>query len=171
MTHEIPSSTVSSLRFCPYDDILGVGHAQGFTSLIVPGAGEPNFDAREANPYQTKQQRREGEIRSLLDKLQPEMISLEPDFIGNMDTRSKSVRKREREEDKPPEKEVELKNKSRGKNTAAKRYRRKRANNVIDERRLRIEAIRKREKEEREGKKVEEKKLPPVLSMFEKKGD
>jgi len=99
------------------------------------------------------------------------MISLEPDFIGNMDTRSKSVRKREREEDKPPEKEVELKNKSRGKNTAAKRYRRKRANNVIDERRLRIEAIRKREKEEREGKKVEEKKLPPVLSMFEKKGD
>jgi U3 small nucleolar RNA-associated protein 7 len=100
MNHLIPSSTISSLRFCPYEDILGVGHEKGFTSLIVPGAGEPNFDAREANPYQTTKQRRETEVRSLLDKLQPEMIALEPDFIGNMDRASKDVRKRERDQDK-----------------------------------------------------------------------
>lgn len=101
MSHHIPSSTISSLRFCPYDDILGTGHSTGFTSLIIPGAGEPNFDAREANPYQTSKQRRETEIRSLLDKLQPEMISLEPDFIGNMDLRPKEVRRKELDEDKP----------------------------------------------------------------------
>ena len=95
MTHEIPSSTVSSLRFCSYEDILGVGHSNGFASLIIPGSGEPNFDAREANPYQTNKQRRETEVRSLLDKLQPEMISLDPDFIGNIDLRSKEARNKD----------------------------------------------------------------------------
>jgi U3 small nucleolar RNA-associated protein 7 len=95
LNHDISSSTVSSLQFCPYDDILGVGHSTGFASLIIPGAGEPNFDGREANPYQTNKQRRETEIRSLLDKLQPEMISLDPDFVGTMDLRSKEVRTKE----------------------------------------------------------------------------
>jgi U3 small nucleolar RNA-associated protein 7 len=101
MSHNIPASTVSSLQFCPYDDILGVGHFTGFELLIIPGAGEPNFDVRESNPYQTTQQRRETEVCSLLDKLQPEMISLDPEFVGTVDLRSKAERRQDFQETKP----------------------------------------------------------------------
>jgi U3 small nucleolar RNA-associated protein 7 len=172
MVHDVPGETVSSLRFCPFDDILGTGHSAGFTSLIVPGAGEPNFDARESNPYQTAKQRQQTEVRGLLDKLQPEMISLDPEFVGNIDLRPKDQRKQNLNEafgEGRAEGTVKEKNRAKGKNSAMKRYLRRKTKNVIDERTVRMEAIRKKEKQAKEGR--EESKLPPVLSRFERRGD
>jgi len=84
LTHMLALGGIKSLRFCPYEDVLGVGCAGGISSLLIPGAGEPNFDSFVANPFQSKKERQEQEVVQLLDKLQPDTIMLEPDAIGKV---------------------------------------------------------------------------------------
>lgn len=171
--------TVERVRWCPFEDVLGIGHNQGFTSIIVPGAGEPNFDALEVNPYENAKQRQEGEVKSLLNKLQPEMISLNPDFVGNLDKASHEQRQLEKDLDRKTgveaerERVEELKNRGRGKNSSLRKYMRKKGNkNVIDEHKMRVtemrEKQRQRAKEIKEGKQHDE--LGPALARFAKKG-
>lgn len=85
MTHTFPGVPVSDIRFCPFDDVLGVGHSAGLTSLVVPGAGEPNFDSLEADPYEGKRRRREREVNALLDKIPFDLITLDTDLLGKLD--------------------------------------------------------------------------------------
>ncbi|KAF4585818.1 small nucleolar ribonucleoprotein complex subunit [Ophiocordyceps camponoti-floridani] len=162
------------VRWCPLEDILGIGHTDGFSSIIVPGAGEANFDALEANPFETTKQRQESEVKSLINKLPPDTIALDPNFIGTLDLRSDAQRKADRHTDASarPSMADEIRNKARGKKGALSKYLRKqRKKNVVDEKRLVVDQIweerRKMREKQREEKEVE---LGPVLSRFARKG-
>ncbi|KAI5297573.1 Small subunit (SSU) processome component, partial [Ascosphaera atra] len=162
---------IESVKWCPYEDILGIGHAQGFSSIIVPGAGEPNFDASEANPFETVKQRQETEVRSLLTKLKPEMISLNPDFVGSLDTISNQKRQAEIAEQRGEQQETtieKLKNRGRGRNSALRKYLRKHGQkNVIDEKRVKAEQLRKEHAErKKEMIRREKEGLGPALGRF-----
>lgn len=160
---------IERVRWCPFEDTLGVSHNEGFTSVIIPGAGEANFDSLEINPYETKKQRQETEVRSLMNKLQPGMISLDPDFVGNVDLASHETKMREKDLDRKPEDRLEeLKNRGRGRNSALRRLQRKRGmKNVIDEHRMRIDDLRKKQMtREEDREEAQKQKLGPALSRF-----
>ncbi|KDN52995.1 BING4CT-domain-containing protein [Tilletiaria anomala UBC 951] len=88
LTQNFPKSEPLSLAFCPFEDVLGVAHGKGFDSLIVPGAGEPNFDSSEANPFENRRTKREREVHSLLDKIQPDMITLDTEMLGQLESKT-----------------------------------------------------------------------------------
>lgn len=164
---------IERVKWCPFEDVLGISHDHGFSSIIVPGAGEQNFDALEINPYENTKQRQEAEVRALLNKLKPEMISLDPDFVGNLDLASAAERKKEADLDRKPDDPVlKLKNRGRGKNSSLRKHLRKKGKkNVIDEQRLRIEAMRvEQNKKARKTLKKHEEDLGPALARFAKKG-
>jgi U3 small nucleolar RNA-associated protein 7 len=75
LTHNVQDGILST-RFCPFEDILLLGRGEGIGTMLVPGSGSGEFDSYTNNPFETRTQRREGEVRSLLEKLRPDMISL-----------------------------------------------------------------------------------------------
>ena len=92
MRHELPGRRITVVRFRPFDDVLAVGHDGGLSTLLVPGAGEPNYDSREADPFQTAKARKEAEVHALLDKLPPTSISLDPTDVGRVDRAAPATR-------------------------------------------------------------------------------
>jgi U3 small nucleolar RNA-associated protein 7 len=155
MHHPIPCSSVETLRFRPFEDICALGHSQGISSIVIPGSGEPNLDTTEynLNPFQDKKQRREAEIRALLDKLDPNMITLDPNQIGGMEDsipeiRQQRLRDMQEEADahnsRKPKKQ---KTKKRGRSKIQTQLRRKQAN-VVDHQVLKLREARDREKEQ-----------------------
>lgn len=160
MKHELFKG-VSDIGFCPYEDVLGIGHATGFSSILVPGSGEPNFDALEVNPYQTVSQRKEAEVKLLMDKISPELITLDGDALGGVDVPTLQDKIDERNKKifiKPSNIEFDPRHKMKGKGGSAKRHHIRRT--VIEESRNRnLNKDLQGREERREG---QEKKEAPV---------
>lgn len=135
MSHSVQGSRIENVEFVPFDDVLGVGHAAGISSLVIPGSGEPNIDSLEVNPYATARQRQEMEVHGLLDKVQPDSIGLDPNVFGAVKPKLVSQDIQE----KTIVEKLEIRYKTRGKNSALRRYLRKKQVNVITARKQLIE--------------------------------
>jgi U3 small nucleolar RNA-associated protein 7 len=181
VVHELRGREVSDLRFCPFEDVLGVGHSGGFSSVVVPGAGEPNFDTFEANPMESKKEQREDVVQRLLDKVPPTMITLDTNVVGGVDRANPATLRAEREaqqdaaaDAKPPVPEGDIDALPPGKRKALQRWLQRRKNirdKAKERKRAEIaEQRRAREEQEREAKRVAS-GLPAksALDRFKKK--
>lgn len=135
---------ISGLDFCAFEDVLAVCHEQGVRTMIVPGAGEATFDTNAPNPYETRNQRRENEVRNLLDKLPPASIVLDSAFVGSVEQdpnqRQKEIHDRERRANLQKIRRKKEKKKMKGRNKISKRLKKKQ-DNIIDENKLELEEI------------------------------
>ncbi|KAG8390542.1 hypothetical protein BUALT_Bualt01G0094300 [Buddleja alternifolia] len=169
---------IQKVSFRPYEDVLAIGHSMGWSSILIPGSGEPNFDSWVANPFETRKQRNEKEVHSLLDKLPPETIMLDPTKIGSVrPTRKKErVSKEERNAEmesalEGAKKKVTLKKKTKGRSKPSKVAKKKQEAVVkakkpfLEQQAKEEETLKKKRKRITEG----ENQLPKSLQRFARK--
>lgn len=160
MHHLLPRcGPLETVRFRPFEDVCGIGHSRGISSIVIPGSGEPSIDSAEYNtdPHQDAKQRREAEVRALLDKLQPDMIGLDPDQIGGIEAsdphhrleRLQDLQEEANRNKKAPKKE---KTKKRGRSKIQTKLRRKHKN-IVDQSTLKLREAREEEKAAMEANK------------------
>lgn len=155
------SIQVNTVRFRPLEDVLCCGHSNGVSSVIVPGAGEPNFDTFENNPFTNSKQRREGEVQNLLQKLSHEMIGLDANFVGQVDKNQDTLRVEHQEifyGANQSEQSKKERNKKRGRNKISAKLKRKQKN-VVDAQSLKLR------------EKLQEQRAPVKPSSAEKPRD
>ncbi|XP_068663167.1 probable U3 small nucleolar RNA-associated protein 7 [Aristolochia californica] len=176
MTHRmVKGYQIGKVQFQPYEDVLGIGHSNGISSILLPGSGEPNFDSWVANPFETSRQRREKETHALLDKLPPETIMLDPRQIGTIRHTKKIEKSSKKETEAEMEaaieaaKNVEMKKKTKGRNKPSKRTTKKLEGVARAKRPFLEHQIKEQQSKKRQRTSQEEVELPKSLQRFVRK--
>ncbi|KAN0016399.1 hypothetical protein ACTFIU_006366 [Dictyostelium citrinum] len=94
------ASFARNVQFCPFEDVLGIGTDNGFSSILVPGSGIANYDSMEADPFASKKMKREQDIKALLEKIPHDMITLDPNIIGTIQQDVKTDENKYKRQDK-----------------------------------------------------------------------
>ncbi|KAI5191700.1 U3 small nucleolar RNA-associated protein 7 [Nematocida minor] len=81
--HHIGREVAHSLAYRPYEDILTVGTGIGIENVIIPGAGLETY-RRNENPTVSKKEKRNSEVRRILEKIPADMIALENEIGTEM---------------------------------------------------------------------------------------
>lgn len=112
----------NTLNFINFEDFLGVGTNKGYSQIVVPGSGEPNFDTYESNLFETKNQKKNSDVKKLLEKIPYSMIGINSEhLINSVNTNSKDFIEHQRKEEirektdkmvKDVKKKMRLKNKA-----------------------------------------------------------
>lgn len=170
MTHLVPGSNITGLKFVPFEDVLGVSHNSGIASLVIPGSGEANYDALELNPYETRIQRREKEVSMLLEKLPADTISLNPNFIGSVDRAPEAVKRAEQKlaweaNNNGKFDDTEGRKKMRGRSKSMRRYLNKQGN-VVDAKREALRQKLEKDAKDREHQKRVKRGLEPAEKPY-----
>lgn len=141
MTETFSGKRTTNLDFCPFEDFLAVCHSNGVFSMIVPGSGEATFDTSAPNPYETRKQRRENVVRSLLDKLPPSTIALNSSFVASVDPnpveRLRELQRTERDANIAALRGKQTRKRAKGRDKISKRLKR-RESNIIAARRIEL---------------------------------
>lgn len=171
LVHELLGHQIVEAKFRPYEDVLCVGYDAGVKTIVVPGAGIANFDTFEANPFETRKQLREREVKKVLEKLQPNMITLNSNAIAKLSTQAtlekedtqEAVESEDSESDTDSESGVGLGAKKRHQATKAQKPKRKMKGRGKIGSRLRAKSQQRAEQERAKTKEREDKEPDAAL--------
>lgn len=148
---------VGSVCFRPLEDVLAIGHSHGISTIVVPGAGEPNFDSFESNPFMNTKQRREAEIQTLMNKLGHDMIGLDSSFVGTVDKNATLLQQEHNSifhQANSKELSKQPKDRKRGRNKISAKLRR-RQKNVVDAQTIKLREKLEVERAKKQGVEIE----------------
>ncbi|KAG1719110.1 WD40-repeat-containing domain protein [Suillus paluster] len=140
LTHPIPHRPLTSVRFCPFQDILTIGHNAGLSSILVPGI-QPDMIALDLDfvgslAPTTKLTTAVNDTHDVpfgrLPRLERLRIQGKADETELVDDDEDAAEGEGDKNDKPQSRAEKEKRKMRGKGKSVKRYLRKQRKNVID---------------------------------------